>query len=54
MDFEETSNGNKLTDKMKSLISDTNPGKIIVFKDIKSVGPDGKSRDLNQIILTIK
>lgn len=54
MDFEETSNGNKLTDKMKSLISDTNPGKIIAFKDIKSIGPDGKSRDLNQIVLTIK
>jgi gliding motility-associated protein GldM len=54
MDFEETSHGNKMTDKMKSLISDTNPGKIIAFKDIKSIGPDGKSRDLNQIVLTIK
>lgn len=54
IDREELSNGNKLTDKMKSLISGIKPGKIIVFKDIKAIGPDGRMRDLNQIDLTIK
>ena len=54
MDIEELSNGNKLTDKMKSLISDIKPGKMIVFKDIKAIGPDEKIRDLNQIVLKIK
>lgn len=54
IDREESTNGNKLTDKMKSLISDIKPGKMIVFKDIKAISPDGKIRDLNQIVLTIK
>ena len=54
IDREESSNGNKLTDKMKSLISDIKPGKMIAFKDIKAIGPDGKIRNLNQIDLTIK
>ena len=54
IDREESSNGNKLTDKMKSLISDIKPGKMIAFKDIKAIGPDGKIRNLNQIVLTIK
>jgi len=54
IDREESSNGNKLTDKMKSLISGIKPGKMIVFKDIKAISPDGKIRDLNQIVLTIK
>jgi gliding motility-associated protein GldM len=53
-DLEEVSVGNKLTDKMKSLISEIKPGKMIVFKDIKAKGPDGKIKDLNQIILKIK
>lgn len=54
IDREESSNGNKLTDKMKSLISDIKPGKMIAFKDIKAIGPDGKIKNLNQIVLTIK
>ena len=53
-DREESSNGNKINDKMKSLISAIKPGKMFVFKDIKAIGPDGKIRDLNQIVLTIK
>jgi hypothetical protein len=53
IDTEVPSDGNKLTDKMKSLISGTMPGKMIAFKDINAIGPDGKSRYLNQIILTI-
>jgi hypothetical protein len=53
-DFEESSADNKVTDKMKSLISDRKTGQYIVFKDIKAIGPDGKSRDLNSIILALK
>jgi hypothetical protein len=53
-DFEESSETNKLTDKMKTLISDRKAGQFIVFKDIKAIGPDGKSRDLNAITLALK
>lgn len=53
-DFEELSNGNKITDKMRSLIADCRAGQNIVFKDIKAIGPDGRSRDLNPIVLTLK
>jgi hypothetical protein len=53
-DFEEVSNSNKVTDKMKSLMIDRNAGQYIVFKDIKAIGPDGKSRDLNSIALALK
>jgi hypothetical protein len=54
MDMEEISNSNKVTDKMKSMIAEIKPGKMIAFKDIKAIGPDGKIRNLNQIVLTIK
>jgi hypothetical protein len=53
-DFEESSADNKVTEKMKSLINDRKTGQYIVFKDIKAIGPDGKSRDLNSIILALK
>ena len=53
-DFEESSIDNKITDKMKSLISDRKAGQYIVFKEIKAIGPDGKSRDLNSITLALK
>jgi hypothetical protein len=52
-DKEITSKGNKLTDEMKSIISDLNPGQYIIFKDIKAIGPDGKLKDLNPLILKI-
>lgn len=54
MDYEERSYSNKLTYKMKSFISGCEPGKQIVFKNIKFIGPDGRSKDLQDIILTIK
>lgn len=54
IDIEETSKSNKVTDKMKSMIAGMTPGKIIAFKDIKAVGPDGKIKNLDQIVLTIK
>ena len=53
-DFEESSDTNKITDKMKSLINDRHAGQFIVFKEIKAIGPDGRSRDLNPITLTLK
>jgi hypothetical protein len=54
MDYEEKSDSNKLNDKMKSLISGCESGKQIVFKNIKSIGPDGHLKELNDIIITIK
>jgi hypothetical protein len=53
-DYEETAKGNKITDKMKSLISDLEVGQNIVFKDIQAIGPDGRQRNLNPIVLTIR
>jgi hypothetical protein len=52
-DIEITSKGNKLTDQMKSIISDLKRGQYITFKDIKAIGPDGKPYDLNPVILKI-
>jgi hypothetical protein len=52
-DREITSKGNKLTDEMRSIISDLKPGQYIIFKDIKAIGPDGKLKDLNPLILKI-
>jgi gliding motility-associated protein GldM len=54
MDFEETSDGNNVSVRMKSLISDCKPGQNIIFKDIKAIGPDGRSRDLNPVILVLQ
>lgn len=50
----EHSNGNKLTDEMRSRISKCLTGQKIVFQDIKAVGLDGKTRDLSPITLTLK
>lgn len=52
-DREIVSKGNKLTDEMKSLISDLKRGQYFTFKDIKAIGPDGKLRDLNPLILKL-
>jgi gliding motility-associated protein GldM len=53
-DIEIQSDGGKLTDKMKSLMSGLKRGQTIVFKDIKSIAPDGKIFDLNPIVLKIE
>ncbi len=53
-DYEETSSSNKITDKMKSLIADRKVGQYIVFKDIKAIGPDGKTKNLDNIVLALK
>jgi hypothetical protein len=52
-DNEITSKGNKLTDEMKSIISELKQGQSIIFKDIKAMGPDGKLYDLSPIILKV-
>jgi hypothetical protein len=49
-----TATGNKLTKEMINAISSIKSGNKIIFKDIKAVGPDGKTRELNPIVLTIK
>lgn len=48
-----SSKGNKLTDSMRLIIADLKRGQYITIKDIKAIGPDGKSRDLLPIILKI-
>jgi hypothetical protein len=53
-DFEETATGNKITTKMRALLAERKEGQKIIFKDIKSVGPEGRTRDLSPIILTLK
>jgi hypothetical protein len=47
------SKGNVLTPEMKSIISDLTRGQYINFKDIKAIGPDGRSRELSPVILKI-
>ncbi len=47
------SNNNRLTDKQKGLISNLRAGQKLIIEKIKAVGPDGKTRDLNPIILKI-
>jgi hypothetical protein len=52
-DFSESSTSNKLTDKMKVAIANCKTGQKFFFERIKAVGPDGRERDLNPIIITI-
>jgi len=47
------SNNNRLTDKQKSLISNLRAGQKLIIEKIRAVGPDGRTRDLNPIILKI-
>ncbi|MDX9772229.1 MAG: gliding motility protein GldM [Bacteroidales bacterium] len=47
------SNNNRLTDKQKSLIGNLRAGQKLIIEKIKAVGPDGRTRDLNPIILKI-
>lgn len=44
---------NRLTEKMKSLLTNLQKGQTIAFKDIKATGPDGRTVALNPIILKI-
>lgn len=53
-DNEFVSDSNKLTEKMKSVLAGFRKGDYIVFKDIKALGPDGRTRDLSPVILKIE
>jgi gliding motility-associated protein GldM len=53
MDIEETCTGSNLTAKQKQALNGLTRGKNLMIKDIKAVGPDNKTRDLNAIILKI-
>jgi beta-lactamase regulating signal transducer with metallopeptidase domain len=52
-DIEVSTTGNKLNDKMKSMISGLGRGQNLIFKDITAVGPDGNIYNLSPIILKI-
>jgi len=47
------SNNNRLTDKQKGLIGNLRAGQKLIIEKIQAVGPDGRTRDLNPIILKI-
>ena len=47
------SNSNRLTNKQKELIGNLRAGQKLIIEKIKAVGPDGRTRDLNPIILKI-
>ena len=52
-DYEEISNSSNLTQRQKDLIGRLTRGKNLIIKDIKAVGPDGRTQDLSPIILKI-
>ena len=47
-------NGNSLTAQMKDFIRGARRGEKIILEDIFAKGPDGKSRKLNSIVLTLQ
>ncbi len=53
MDQEEVSTSSMLTSKQKEMLGRLTRGKNLIIKDIKALGPDGKTRELNPIILKI-
>jgi gliding motility-associated protein GldM len=53
LDIEENSTSSTLTPKQKQALNGLTRGKNLMIKDIKALGPDGRTRDLNSIILKI-
>jgi gliding motility-associated protein GldM len=53
MDQEEVSKNSYLTAKQKEMLGRLTRGKNLIIKDITALGPDGKTRELNPIILKI-
>jgi gliding motility-associated protein GldM len=47
-------NGNSLTPQMKDFIRASRRGDKVILEDIFAKGPDGKSRKLNSIVLTLQ
>jgi gliding motility-associated protein GldM len=52
-DYEESSTSSTLTAKQKDLISRLTRGKNLIIKDIKALGPDGKTKELMPVILKV-
>ena len=52
-DYEETSNNSSLTAKQKDLIGRLTRGKNLIIKDIKALGPDGRTKELLPVVLKI-
>lgn len=52
-DYEEASTSSNLTARQKDLINRLTRGKNLIIKDIKALGPDGRTTDLSPIILKI-
>jgi len=52
-DFEEPSTSSNFTQKQKDLIGRLTRGKNLIIKDIKALGPDGKTVELLPVILKI-
>ncbi|HHJ11260.1 MAG TPA: gliding motility protein GldM [Bacteroidetes bacterium] len=52
--YDETSSSNRLTPKQKGFINQMRRGQRVIFDDIKAVGPDNTTRELNPIIFTIQ
>jgi len=53
-DFEEPSTSGSLTEKQKTLIAKLQRGRNLFIKDIKALSPDGRTLELNPIILKIE
>jgi gliding motility-associated protein GldM len=53
-DFEEKSSGSALTQRQKDLINRLTRGRNLFIKDITCLAPDGRTLDLNPIILKIE
>jgi hypothetical protein len=53
MDIEESCASSNLTPKQKQALNGLTRGKNLMIKDIKAIGPDGRTRDLNAIVLKI-
>ena len=46
--------GNRLTEEMKTFIRECKRGSKVSFEDISAKGPDGKTRKLSPIVITIQ
>ncbi len=52
-DYEESSTSSNLTPRQKELINRLTRGKNLIIKDIKALGPDGRTKELLPVILKI-
>jgi len=52
-EFEEYSTSGSLTQKQKDLITSMTRGQTLIIKNIKAIGPDNLSKDLNPIVLKL-